>query len=166
MAVLERLDTGHVVDTFASGVTALDDWLKRHSRLAMRKGLCAVYVLHENGNVIGYFALAPHVIGKDDVPRRLGGGDPWSIPAILVAKLAVDQRHQGKGIGQALLVEALRRAVSAAAIAGGRYVVVDAIDAEAAAFYAHFDFRASPGDPLRLMRKVSEVAAALDRLGQ
>ena len=82
------------------------------------------------------------------------------IPAILLARLALDTRLHGEGLGAELLWDALTRCVVASDAAGARVVVVDAIDEDAAAFYARFGFRAPTGQ-LRLVQKVSDVAAAL-----
>jgi predicted N-acetyltransferase YhbS len=83
------------------------------------------------------------------------------IPAILLARLALDRSHQGQGIGAELLWDALRRAVVANRQAAARLVVVDAIDGHAASFYDHFGFGPIPGNPTRLVQKMSSIEAAL-----
>ena len=97
------------------------------------------------------------------MPRRVGRGSPEALPAILLARLALDTRLHGERLGGELLWDALSRCVVAANAAGARVVVVDAIDEAAASFYAHFGFRAAPGQPLRLFQKVSDIEAALGR---
>jgi len=79
----------------------------------------------------------------------------------LLAKLAVDRSIQGQGLGAALLVRALDTIVDAARRAGGRVVVVDAIDDTAKAFYEHHDFQSLPGHDRRLVMKLSTAAHAL-----
>ncbi len=81
---------------------------------------------------------------------------------MLLAKLALERRLQGHGLGSELLVVALRTIVEAARRVGGRFVVVDAIDAAAVRFYEHHDFVAVPNNRSRLIRKLSTVARALD----
>jgi hypothetical protein len=78
-------------DAFACGHRTLDIWLKQHARPATRQGT-RTYVLIEEatGAVVGYFALAPHLVERDETPRRMGRGAPRRIPAILLAKLALD----------------------------------------------------------------------------
>jgi len=83
------------------------------------------------------------------------GADP--IPTILVARLAVDHRHQGRRLGSRLLAEALRRAVAASDVAAARLVVVDAVDEDAAGYYRRWGFVAVPETPLRLFRKVADI---------
>lgn len=112
--------------------------------------------------VLAYFTLAPHLVRRQDVPGRVGRGSPDAIPAILLARLALDVRLHAQGFGAAVLVDALERVVDAVTIAGGRLVVVDAIDARAAGFYEHFGFRRILGHQ-RLYRKVSDIARDLGR---
>lgn len=110
--------------------------------------------------MVAYFTLAAHLVRRVDVPARVGRGSPDAIPAILLARMALDRSLHGRGLGGQLLLDALERAVDASARAAARLVVVDAIDEHAASFYAHYGFRPCP-DPRRLVRKTSEIAAAL-----
>jgi len=66
--------------------------------------------------VVGYFTLAPHVIGRAELSDKVGRGDLNEIPAILLARLALDAKHQGQGLGAELLVDALSRAVAPAIV--------------------------------------------------
>jgi GNAT superfamily N-acetyltransferase len=115
----------------------------------------------QDATVVGYFSLAPHTVSRDELPPRLAHGAPELIPAFLLARLALDHRLHGRGLGTDLLLSALERVVSAIEIAGGRLIVVDAIDERARRFYEHHGFRAAPSRPGRLFRKASDVAAAL-----
>jgi GNAT superfamily N-acetyltransferase len=159
---VEPLADGHDLDDFACGHRELDEWLRRHARGATRQGT-RTYLLIEDasGAVAGYFALAPHLIEREQAPRRLSRGAPQRIPAILLAKLALDGRLHGLGLGAELLVHALGTIVAAARSAGGRVVVVDAIDDDAASFYRAHDFQSSPTNPHRLVLRLSTAARAL-----
>ena len=160
---VEPLRASHMIDRFACGKKPLDDWLKQHARNAAGQGT-RTYVLVDNENeaVVGYFAIAPHLLERETVPPQIGRGAPSQIPAILLAKLALDQSSQGTGLGRQLLVRALEKIVDVAKRAGGKLVVVDAIDDEAAEFYEHHDFTPIPGNPHRLVLKVSTVARELN----
>jgi GNAT superfamily N-acetyltransferase len=114
-----------------------------------------------NERVVAYFSLAPHLITRDDVDRRMGRGAPHAIPAILLARLALDQTRQGKGEGSLLLVDALTVAVEGMRDLGGRVIVVDAIDQKAAAFYHRHGFVPCPGRQDRLVVKASDAAVSL-----
>lgn len=159
---LEPLGPDHVLDPFRCGRSDLDDWLVRHARRALGHGT-RTYVLIEDatGAVDGYFALRPYLLEREEAPRRIGRGAPRRIPAILLAKLALHERIQGVGLGRELLVHALATIVAAARSAGGRVVIVDAIDEAAARFYRAHDFEPLPTQPDRLVMKLSTAARAL-----
>jgi GNAT superfamily N-acetyltransferase len=118
-------------------------------------------VIDERDTIVGYFAIAPHVLDRGDAPKKLGRGAPRQIPAILLAKLALSADLHGQGLGSELLVRALGAIICAARAPGGKVVVVDAIDEGAAAFYRHHDFEPLPNRPDRLVMKVGTAARAL-----
>lgn len=152
------------LDSFDCGHDALNAWLGEHARRATRQGTRTYLLIGDDSQVVvGYFALAPHFVERDTLPRSVGRGAPARIPAILLAKLALATRLQGQGLGAELLTHALVTIVGAARVAGGRLVVVDAIDEDAASFYRAHDFQPSPADPRRLTMKLSTAARALDR---
>ena len=151
----------HDVAGFTSGNPQLDGWLRQHASTAIGQGTRTYVLVDDGGVVMGYFAIAPHLLERDDAPGPLARGAPKQIPAILLAKLALDASVQGQGMGSELLVVALEVIVSAARRAGGRVVVVDAIDDSAQAFYEHHDFAPLPGQARRLVMKLSSVAKAL-----
>jgi len=111
-------------------------------------------------SVLAYFSLAPHYIQRDEVPPKEARGSPERIPAILLAKLALDRSRHGRGDGGLLLVDALTAALEGIRGIGGRLIVVDAIDEEASEFYQHHGFTPTP-NPERLVVKASSVAASL-----
>jgi GNAT superfamily N-acetyltransferase len=159
---VEPLADGHDLDNFACGHGELDEWLRRHARSARGQGTRTHVLVEEaSGTIAGYFALSPHLIEREQAPRHIGRGAPQRIPAILLAKLALDERLQGQGLGAELLVHALTTIIAAARSAGGRIVVVDAIDDAAASFYRAHDFQPSPTNPRRLVMKLSTAARAL-----
>ena len=155
----QRFAATHDVADFTCGNEALDRWLHQHAVTAQAKRTSVTYVwTTAEGRVAAYYSLAPHLIENADLPRRLGRGDPRQIPAILLARLALSSELRGTGLGGILLHDALSRAVSASQQAGGRYVVVDAIDDNARQFYEHYGFTVTPRTD-RLVRKVSDIEA-------
>jgi GNAT superfamily N-acetyltransferase len=101
------------------------------------------------------FAVAMGVL-----PQRVGRGGPDSVPSVLLARLALDRGLQSQGLGAHLLADVFGRVVEASMKVAVRVVVVDAIDAEAVAFYEHFGFLAIPEHPHRLFQKMSDIEAA------
>lgn len=159
---VEPLTAGHDLDGLDCGHDALNSWLRQHAGLATRQGT-RTYLLIEDatGAVVGYFALAPHLVERDDTPSGVRRGAPQRIPAILLAKLALDKSLQGQGLGAELLIHPLTIIVAAARTAGGRLIVVDAVDESAVGFYRAHDFKPSPTDPRRLIMRLSTAARAL-----
>ncbi len=159
---VEPLTAGHDLHAFDCGHDALNSWMRQHAARDTVQGT-RKYLLVEQapGAVVGYFALAPHLLERDDAPPSVGRGAPQRIPAILLAKLALDKSLHGQGLGAELLVHALTTIVAAARAAGGRLVVVDAVDENAASFYRAHDFQPSPTDPRRLIMRLSTAAHAL-----
>lgn len=160
--VSEGLSERHQTGSFRSGVAELDRWLVESALHAQSMRTARTFVWHERDlRVLAYFSLAAHVIARADLSAKLGRGSPDRIPAILLARLALDQRLQGSGLGGELLWDALSRGAAASQLAGARVVVVDALDARAASFYLHHGFQAVPGNAFRLVQKMSDIAAAL-----
>ena len=97
-----------------------------------------------------------------DIPARVQRGlARHSVPLLLIARLAVDRAEQGRGLGKALLKDALLRCSNVADIAGVRTVVVPAKSDAARSWYEHFDFGASPTDPYHLFLLMKDLRALL-----
>lgn len=129
---------------------------------ADRAGTARVYLwLDDAAEVIGYFAIVPHIVRRAQVPSSIGRGAPDVIPAFLLARLALSQELQGTGAGGELLVGALETTLRAIRVGGGRLIVVDAIDDGAQSFSEHFGFGAIPQAQGRLVTKASTAAASL-----
>jgi GNAT superfamily N-acetyltransferase len=101
--------------------------------------------------IVGYHTLTVGQVILEDAPDRLKRGlAKHPIPIMLLARLAIDRRWQGRGVGKALLRDAMQRTLQAADIAGIRALAVHAKDEEARHFYEHFDFAPSSADPMHL----------------
>lgn len=160
---LERLGAAHDLSAFRSGNDALDAWLRDHALASQRMDSARTFVLIQQGHVVGYFSLTMGSVLRSDAPRRLVRGLPaYPVGVALLARLAVDARHQGEGLGGLLLAEALRKAVAAGEAAAARLVVVDAIDDAAGRFYAHHGFLSVPEHPMRLCRRTKDIRASLN----
>jgi GNAT superfamily N-acetyltransferase len=155
------LGPDHEVGAFRCGKQPLDDWLQGKAHRAQAAGTARTYVWIPAGGreVLAYFSVAPTQVVRSEVPRSLTGGYTV-IPGYLLARLALDVRLQGQGLGSELLLDALERIVDAANVGGGRLIVVDAIDDEAHAFYRRHDFVAVPAT-MRLFLKVATAQAIL-----
>ncbi|MDP2432301.1 MAG: GNAT family N-acetyltransferase [Pseudomonadota bacterium] len=148
------LSATHLTDAFASGTPSLDDWLQRRARANQISGASRTYVVAEAGRVIGYYCLASGALALNDAPGGLKRNMPDPIPMAILGRLAVDQTWQGRGLGAALLRDAVERTQAAAAILGLRGLLVHALSDAAKAFYEHHGFVASPSRPMTLVMSV------------
>jgi len=135
--------------------------VKRIARMNQSSGDTRTYVVHRHLSVVDYYSLAPGSISRKEATARARKSAPEPIPIVLLARLAVDQREQGLGLGSALLKDALQRAYAGAEIIGGRAILVHAIDAAAAAFYRKFGFESCPGLETHLMLLMKDLRATL-----
>jgi GNAT superfamily N-acetyltransferase len=158
----ELLTAAHDLAEFSCGKPSLDRWLKTRALSNQEKRFTAVLVVHEANRVIGYYGLAPTAIVPSILPRSIRTGQPPDpVPCLLLGQLATDQDWIGKGIGTGLLKHALQRCVTAADLIGGRALIVNAVDVEAAAFWKRHGFIPSKDDPLILFRSIADIAASL-----
>jgi GNAT superfamily N-acetyltransferase len=158
---LERLGPHHQLGEFHSGNEILDRWLQAHALASQQMDVARTFVLVDAGRVAGYFSLTMGSVQRAEAPPALVRGLPgYPVGMVLLARLAVDARCQGKGLGALLLAEALRKAVAAGEAAAARLVVVDALDDAAARFYVHHGFVAVPEHPLRLYRRMKDIRAS------
>lgn len=147
-----RLGRGDNRSSFSSGAPELDDWLHRFAWQNQRADNPVTYVAVLDGVVVGYHAIAAAAIRRDEVPSEFGKQRPSDIPCVLLARLAVDQRAQGRGLGAALFLDAVRRSISASEAIGAACLLIHCRDEAARAFYLrHADLLESPVDPLHLV---------------
>lgn len=162
LSVPEPLTAAHDVSAFSCGKSSLDHWLKTRALSNQEKGFTAVLVVHDEGRVVGFYGLAPTAVVPNALPRSIRTGQPPDpVPCLLLGQLATDLAWAGRGIGTGLVKHALQRCVTAAKLVGGRALLVNAVDLEAAAFWQRRGFLPSQDDPLILVRSIADIAASL-----
>ena len=158
----EPLSEHHQLAAFNSGVPSLDDWLKRRAAQNQTSGASRTYVTCDATQVVGYYALASSAVAPSQAPGRFRRNMPDPIPVVVLARLAVDNAHKGKGLGRALFQDAARRAIYAADTIGIRGMIVHALSEDAKSFYLRLGLTVSPLDPMILMTTLVDLRAALE----
>jgi GNAT superfamily N-acetyltransferase len=156
------LADNHELAEFNSGVPELDDWLRRRAHANQASGASRTFVVCEENRVIAYYALASGAVKQPEAPGRFRRNMPDPIPVAVLGRLAIDQAHQGRGLGRALVRDAGLRLLNAAEILGIRSVLVHAISDNARAFYEAVGFLPSPSDPMMLMVGLDDLNDALN----
>lgn len=155
---IEKLRRDHPIDAFDCGQEDLNSWLRKHALQNQGAGAAQTYVGMDGQVVVGYYSLAVGQIEYSDAPARIQKGlARHPVPIMLLARLAVDKNWQKKGVGRALLRDAVLRTMQAADIAGIRALAVHAKDEQARRYYEQFDFVASMADPLHLLVLLKDV---------
>ena len=150
----------HQLIDFNSNNAELDDWLKKRALKNEDSGASRIYVVIVEQTVIAYYCLTNGSVLNLTAPGRIRRNMPDSIPVMVIGRLAVDCNWQGKGIGRALVSDAVLRTLQAANIAGIRAILVHAISEEAKQFYEKCGFIPSPLAPMTLMITVKDAKVA------
>ncbi|MEI6026511.1 MAG: GNAT family N-acetyltransferase [Betaproteobacteria bacterium] len=148
----QPLAADHRTEGFSCGEASLDEWLRRRALVNQTTGASRTFVVTDDqGQVLAYYALAAGAVSHQESPGSIRRNMPEPIPVMVLARLAVDQRLQGRQVGGALLKDALRRAAAVAQNVGVRALLVHALNEHARQFYIHYGFVASPVNPMTLM---------------
>jgi len=162
----EPLRPEHDLSAFDSGEPVLDDWLRRRAVQNQETGASRTFVIQRHGQVVGFYALANGAVAHAEATGRTRRNMPDPIPVMVLGRLALDKRlPRRKGIGRALLRDAVLRTLHAAELAGIRAMLVHAISEDAKLFYERCGFQPSPIDPMTLMITLRDAAMALVEAG-
>jgi len=159
---VQKIGPQHDTDPFDCGQPELNRFLKRYALISQAAGSAQTYVVCRGKRIVGYYTLTVGSVAHSEAPERVTKGIPrHPVPLMILARLAVDSTEQNKGLGAALLKDAMLRTLNAADIAGIRALFVHAKDDDARRFYEHFDFRPSPIDPYHLYCLIKDARRLL-----
>lgn len=166
----EPISKAHDREAFDCGEEALNEFLHRYARKSHDLGGAKTFLAiddTDNKTILGFYSLSPASVQYARTPeiirRKLARHD---VPGFRLARLAVDRRHQGKGIGGQLLLAAGRRCLLASTEVGGIVLVIDAKSERAAEWYAGFGALPLLDSPLSLLLPLATVQAALGKAGR
>jgi len=164
--IIEPLGKGHDRAAFSCGVSVLDDYLQRRASQDAKRRVAAPFMLVAAGSeaVCGYYTLSQMAVEIEDLPRDTAKKLPKypMIPVTLLGRLAIDLRFRGQGLGEFLLMDALRRSWTLSREIAAMAVLVDAKDEAAALFYESYEFRRLPGQHDRLFLPMAELNRLFD----
>jgi GNAT superfamily N-acetyltransferase len=159
---VRKLAATDQVDAFDCRQAALNQFLQRYAFVNQKANSAQTYVCCHDRVVVGFYSLAVGSVDPEAAPSRVMKGlARHPVPVMILARLAVDQAHQRKGLGQALLKDALLRTAQAADIAGIRCLLVHAKDDAARRWYESWEFEPSPTDPYHLFMMVKDLKCLL-----
>jgi GNAT superfamily N-acetyltransferase len=163
---IEPLSARHDRKSFSCGKDPLDRYIKEQAGQDIRRYLASAFVAVDDPSdvaIAGYFTMSAFGINPGDLPAAVAKRLPkYSLlPAVLIGRLAVDQRWQGRNLGRVLLIDALRKAYDRLDTIASAFVVVDALDEDAAGFYRKFGFLDFPEPIGRLFLPMQSVAGLL-----
>jgi len=154
----ELLAPTHNILAFDCGAAALNLFLQRYALLNQANGAARTFVTQAQKQVIGYYSLAAASVEHAQVPRRVSKGlAQHPVPMLLLARLAVDLRSQGHGVGRSLLQSALLKYLQACEVIGCRALMVHAKDEAAVRFYQGYGFESSPVDAAHLYLLTKDI---------
>ena len=144
------LTLSHDRASFDCGVPVLNEWLINRALKNEAAGASRTYVLCVGANVVGYYCLAAGAVARDSAPGALARNMPDPVPVIVLGRLAIDLQYQGRGLGRALLRDAVLRVLRAADVIGVKAILLHALSGEAKRFYLASGLLEFPGDPMTL----------------
>ena len=162
----EPLDPArHSYATFASGEPTLDEWLQKFAGQNRRRDTAATWVIADEGNVVvAYASLSATSVDISRAPAALAKHSPKLIPALLLGRLAVDQRYAKQGVGTILVAHVLATAVELNVKVACRAVIVNALNPQARTWWQRFGFQTfNPSNPddLDLYLLAKDIEATL-----
>ena len=151
----------HELAGFNSGEPSLNEWLKKRAFKNHASGASHCFVLCAGADVIGYYSLSAGAISHEVAPKTMRRNMSNPLPVLLLGRFAVDKRYHNQGIGQALLRDAMLRAVNVAGDAGVFALLVHTLSDQAKQFYLSRGFVESPLQPMTLFMTIETIRSIL-----
>ena len=161
---VRKLAASDTFESFNCGQLALNQFLQRFALVNQKANSAQTYVSCHSGSIVGFYSLTVGSVEPATAALHVIKGIPnHPVPVMILARLAVDLKHQGAGLGKALLKDALMRTAQAADIVGIRALLVHAQDESARQWYLNWNFEPSASDSFHLFLLMKDVKAMMVR---
>jgi GNAT superfamily N-acetyltransferase len=147
--LVQKLTDRHAKKEFDCGETQLNDWLRKYAKQHKEKGLSTTFVMvndKDSSEILGFYAISLTELFNADLPEQLRKRLPQRVPAFRLGRLATAKAHQGKGIGETMLFDAIERVTRLSAEIGGTMLIVNA-KPSAISFYSRYGFEQMESHP-------------------
>ncbi|MHA4847592.1 N-acetyltransferase [Flavitalea antarctica] len=154
------LDSSYKREPFNCGKPILDAYLHKQVRQDVKRKLSACFILPDKKEIKGYYTLSSAAVERGLLPQEIITKLPpayTNLPAILLGRLAISKTYHRQGLGEAILIDALKRSYFASSEVGSMSVVVDPIDEDAITFYKRYDFILLP-DSRKMFLPMATIA--------
>ncbi len=151
----------HELGDFDSGESSLDEWLKKRALKNHASGASRCFVVCIDKKVVGYYSLSAGAICHESAPKNMRRNMPDPLPVLLLGRLAIDKNHHNKGLGSALLRDAMIRVVGVASDTGVFAILVHALSEQAKRYYMSRGFVESPLQPMTLIMTLETLRTIL-----
>ena len=155
------LEASHRCEEFSCGEPSLDEWVNKRALKNQAAGASRCFVVCEGDRVVGFYSLSAGAIAHEAAPKAMRRNMPDPLPVLLLGRLAIDSRYHNQGLGQALLRDAMLRAVQVVGDTGVFAILVHALSEPAKRFYLSRGFVESPLQPMTLMMTLATVRSTL-----
>ena len=150
----------HNREKFSCGVPDMDEYFKKYASQDVKRNVTRLYVIidQDTNAVAGYYSLSATSFDRKSMPKNFAKRLPrYPVPAVLLARLAVDSSYQNCGLGSMLLVDAFKKVLQVDTLIGVVALLVDALNKEVVGFYQKSEFVQSDDNELRLFLSMADI---------
>ena len=161
---IESFDSAkHCRTDFCCGQVSLDNYIRKQASQDIKRKVSTVFVLIEDFddkcNILGYYTLSSYTVEIENLEQSFAKKLPRypQLPATLLGRLAIDNQHKGKGFGEIMLFDALKKAIAVSKQIASLAVVAEALDEDAANFYIKYGFQKFNKDSMKLYLPIKSI---------
>lgn len=151
----------HIRSGFCCGNDSLDNYIVKQASQDLERKVSTVFVLIDEPDlhILAYYTLSSYTVNITDLDEDMAKRLPRypRLPATLLGRLAVDNRHKGKRFGELMLVDALQKALNASIQVASLAIIAEAIDDKAVSFYIKYGFQQFKQQPMKLYLPMKSI---------